>query len=134
MFIKKYLRDNTPRTIFREAGFDIKVIAIKRYEQAAARWIRAYNKDGIVGLRNTRKEISDRPSGTTISKDAIINKQEAKIKLLEKQLDLLKKFDMTERRLINNCVNLINNEVYELFFKTVSKKIIGAHFLIAVQF
>ncbi|WP_078232895.1 IS3 family transposase, partial [Clostridium botulinum] len=108
--------------IFIEAGFDVDVIGIKRYEQAAARWIRAYNKDGIVGLRDTRTENAGRPSSTPLSKDAIINKQEAKIKLLEEQLDLLKKFDMTERRLVNNCVNLTNNEVYELVFKTVSKK------------
>ncbi|WP_242944267.1 IS3 family transposase [Clostridium botulinum] len=119
MFIEKYLIN---RTIFIEAGFDVDVIGIKRYEQAAARWIRAYNKDGIVGLRDTRTENAGRPSSTPLSKDAIINKQEAKIKLLEEQLDLLKKFDMTERRLVNNCVNLTNNEVYELVFKTVSKK------------
>ncbi|OOV62926.1 IS3 family transposase [Clostridium botulinum] len=122
MFIEKYLIGNKPRTIFIEAGFDVDVIGIKRYEQAAARWIRAYNKDGIVGLRDTRTENAGRPSSTPLSKDAIINKQEAKIKLLEEQLDLLKKFDMTERRLVNNCVNLTNNEVYELVFKTVSKK------------
>ncbi|WP_078219495.1 IS3 family transposase, partial [Clostridium botulinum] len=121
-FIEKYLIGNKPRTIFIEAGFDVDVIGIKRYEQAAARWIRAYNKDGIVGLRDTRTENAGRPSSTPLSKDAIINKQEAKIKLLEEQLDLLKKFDMTERRLVNNCVNLTNNEVYELVFKTVSKK------------
>lgn len=122
MLIEKYLRGNTPRTIFIEAGFDVEVIGIKRYEQAAARWIRSYNKDGIVGVRDTRRENSGRPSNTPLSKDDIINKQEAKIKLLEEQLDLLKKLDMTERRLVSNCVNLTNNEVYKLIFKTVSKK------------
>ncbi|NFO98838.1 IS3 family transposase [Clostridium botulinum] len=111
MFIEKYLRGNKPKTIFIEAGFDVEVIGIKRYEQAAARWIRSYNKDGIVGLRDTRTENAGRPSSTPLSKDAIINKQEAKIKLLEEQLELLKKFDMTKRRLVNNYVNLTNNEV-----------------------
>lgn len=122
MFIEKYLRGNTPRTIFIEAGFDVEVIGIKRYEQAAARWISSYNKYGIAGVRDTRRENSGRPSKTPLSKDDIINKQEAKIKLLEEQLDLLKKLDMTERRLVSNCVNLTNNEVYKLIFKTVSKK------------
>lgn len=122
MFIEKYLRGNTPRTIFIEAGFDVEVIGIKRYEQATARWIRSYNKYGIVGVRDTRRENSGRASKTPLSKDDIINKQEAKIKLLEEQLDLLKKLDMTERRLVSNCVNLTNNEVYKLIFKTVSKK------------
>lgn len=122
MFIEKYLRGNTPRTIFIEAGFDVEVIGIKRYEQAAARWISSYNKYGIAGVRDTRRENSGRTSKTPLSKDDIINKQEAKIKLLEEQLDLLKKLDMTERRLVSNCVNLTNNEVYKLIFKTVSKK------------
>ncbi|NFO97274.1 IS3 family transposase, partial [Clostridium botulinum] len=34
MFIEKYLIGNKPRTIFIEAGFDVDVIGIKRYEQA----------------------------------------------------------------------------------------------------
>jgi len=122
MFIEEYLRGSTPRTIFIDAGFDVEILGVKRYEQAAARWIKAYNKDGIVGLRDTRRENSGRPSNTPLSKDDIICKQEAKIKLLEEQLELLKKLDVTERRLVNNCVNLTNNEVYELILKTVSRK------------
>lgn len=122
MFIEEYLRGITPRTIFIDAGFDVEILGVRRYEQAAARWIKAYRKNGIVGLRDTRSENSGRPSNTPLSKDDIISKQETKIKLLEEQLELLKKLDVTERRLVNNCVNLTNNEVYELILKTVSKK------------
>jgi len=122
IFIEEYLKGKTPRNIFSDAGFEIEALGKKRYEQAAARWIRAYRKNGIVGLRDTRRENSGRPSNKPLSKDNIISKQEAKIKLLEEQLELVKKLDVTERRLVNNCVKLTNSETYELIFKTVSKK------------
>lgn len=105
---------------FTEAGFDIKIIGNKRYQQAANRWMKSYNKDGIVGLRDTRSENSGRTSNKPLTKDDIISKQEAKIRLLEEQLYLVKKLDVTERRLVNNCVNLKNSEVYELIRQTVS--------------
>ena len=41
-FIDEYLKGKLPRTIFEEAGFDIKILGVKRYEQAAARWLKAY--------------------------------------------------------------------------------------------
>jgi len=95
-FIEEYLRGKLPRTIFQEAGFDISVIGTKRYEQAAARWIKRYNEDGIVGLRDTRKENSGRPTNRVLSNEEIIRQQQAKIQLLEEQLALLKKLDLTE--------------------------------------
>lgn len=39
-FIDEYLKRKLPRTIFEEAGFDIKILGVKRYEQAAARWLK----------------------------------------------------------------------------------------------
>ena len=69
------------------------MIGIKRYEQAAACWIKAYRKDGIVGLRDTRSEDSGRPSTKPLSKDTIIARQEDKIRLLEEQIALLNHYD-----------------------------------------
>lgn len=120
LFIEEYLRGKVPRVIFLEAGFDIEVIGVKRYEQAAARWKRAYEKDGIVGLRDTRKENSGRSSDKPPTQDDIIERQAAKIKLLEEQLELIKKLDVTERRLVNNCVTLKNKDIYKMIRKTVS--------------
>lgn len=120
LFIEEYLRGNLPRIIFQNAGFDIRMIGTKRYEQSAARWIKAYNNDGIVGLRDTRSENSGRPSNKPLSNEQIIIEQQNKIKLLEEQLELLKKLDVTERRLVNNCVNLSNPEIYKLIHETVS--------------
>lgn len=121
LFIESYLQGKSPRQIFCEAGFDVTVLGIKRYEQAAYRWLKAYNADGIVGLRDTRKETSGRPRTTELSKDEIIERQDAKIKLLEEQLELLKKLDVIERRLVNNSLNLTNQEIYKLITETISK-------------
>jgi len=119
LFIDEYLKGKSPKSIFTDADFNIEIIGCKRYEQAAARWISAYKKEGIVGLRDTRKENSGRPTEKELSKDDIIQKQEAKIQLLEEQLELLKKLDMTERRLVNNSLNLTLKETFELINQTI---------------
>lgn len=120
LFIEEYLKGKTPKIIFNDAGFDTQILGQRRYEQAAARWIRSYRKEGIVGLRDTRKENSGRPSEKQLSKDDIIQKQEAKIKLLEEQLELLKKLDVTERRLVNSSVNLEGKEIFKLIYETIT--------------
>lgn len=120
-FIEEYLRGTVPRIIFQNAGFNISILGVKRYEQAAARWIKRYNEDGIVGLRDTRKEGSGRPSKKELSNEDIIHQQQAKIQLLEEQLELLKKLDLTERRLVNSCVKLTLRETYQLIYEMVSK-------------
>ncbi|NFO15786.1 IS3 family transposase [Clostridium botulinum] len=119
LFIDEYLKGKTPRIIFKEAGFDISILGVRRYEQAAARWLRIYNDNGIIGLRDTRKENSGRPTTNEPSKDDIILKQESKIKLLEEQLELLKKLDLTERRLVNNSVTLKGKEIFKLINETI---------------
>lgn len=88
LFIDEYLKDKLPKVIFKEDGFDIEVLGVKRYEQAAARWLKAYNRDGIIGLRDTRKENSGRPIDKELTKDDIISKQEVRIKLLEEHIEM----------------------------------------------
>lgn len=89
LFIEKYLKGKIPRVIFEETGFDVIALGVKRYEQVAARWIRTYN-NGIIELRDIRKENYGSHTDKEITKDDIILKQEAKIELLEEQLELLK--------------------------------------------
>ena len=120
LFVEEYLKGRLPRIIFEEAGFDLNIIGVKRYEQAAARWIRAYNIDGIIGLRDTRKENAGRPTHKELSKDDIISKQEARIKLLEEQVEMLKKLDVTERRLVNSRIKLNSNQTFKLINETIS--------------
>lgn len=100
LFIEKYMSGKLPREIFAENGFDINVIGLKRIEQSAYRWKTLYEKDGILGLDDSRKYASGRPLSRELSKEEIIERQEAKIKLLESQVELLKKLDVTERLLI----------------------------------
>lgn len=120
LFIEEYLKGKTPKIIFTEFGFDVEILGEKRYEQAAARWIRSYRKDGIIGLRDTRQDNCGRPTEKPLSKDAIIQKQQAKIDLLEEQLELLKKLDVNERRLVNNSVSLKSNEIFKLINETIT--------------
>ncbi len=120
-FVEEYLQGKLPRVIFEESGFDVDIIGCKRYEQAAARWIRSYNKDGIVGLRDTRIENSGRPRLKDLSQNELIKKQDARIKLLEEQVELLKKLDKIERSLVNKSKNIEPSKAFELIYQTISK-------------
>lgn len=121
-FVEAYLKGEKPKDIFQKAGFDIEIIGVKRYEQSAVRWIKAYKSDGIIALRDTRAEKSGRISNKPLSKDQIIKRQEDKINLLQEQIELLKKLDVTERRLVNNCVRLSNKEIYQMIYETVQSR------------
>ncbi|WP_202113207.1 HTH domain-containing protein [Paenibacillus sp. MMS18-CY102] len=112
-FIDQYLLGRTPREIFEANGFDMEMLGIKRVEQSADRWKKAYDRDGIIGLADSRKEAALRPLKQTLSPDEIIAKQEAKNRLLEAQLEYVKKLDRSERRLLANGENLNKSERFE---------------------
>lgn len=82
---------------------------MKRVEQSADRWKEAYERNEIVGLMDTRKESSGRPLGRERTPQEIIAKQDAQIKLLESQLELLKKVDTKERWLLAKGQKLSKN-------------------------
>ena len=119
-FIEEYLTGKLPRVIFQESGFDIDIIGQKRVEQSAFRWMKSYNKDGIIGLRDTRSESSGRPRKKELSQEEIIKRQDAKIKLLEEQVELLKKVDSIERRLVNTNRKLTQSETFQLIYETIA--------------
>ncbi|MGG7620238.1 hypothetical protein [Bacillus coreaensis] len=52
-------------------------------------------------MTDTRKTNTGRPLKREFTPAEVIERQEVRIKLLEGQIDLLKKFEMTERRLLN---------------------------------
>ncbi|WP_254842727.1 HTH domain-containing protein [Bacillus sp. MRMR6] len=120
-FINEYLAGKLPRQIFEENGFDIDIIGIKRIETSSSRWRKAYEKDGIIGLSDARKTASGRPLKRELSQGEIIERQEAKIKLLEGQVELLKKLEVTERRLLNKRQNLETSKVFQLICETVEQ-------------
>lgn len=70
-------------------------------------------------MSDSRKENSGRLSERTLTQEEIIEWQEARIKLLEAQVDLLKKLDVTERMLINKSKNLKTNDIFQLIYNTL---------------
>jgi transposase len=102
IFIAENKSGKLPRHIFEENGFDIEVIGIVRVQRAASRWRTAYNKSGVLGLRDTRKENSGRPTTKELSLEEKNARLKAQIQLLRAENELLKKLDMMERGLGRN--------------------------------
>lgn len=121
LFIDQYIEGKTPREIFETQGFNVEILGIKRVEQSADRWKKAYERDGIVGLQDSRKESSGRPLKRELTSEEIIAKQDARIKLLESQLELLKKADTKERLLVAKGRNLSKNKLFELIQEAVEQ-------------
>ena len=80
-----------PRQIFAENGFDVDVIGMKRIEQSAHRWKKAYETNGLIGLTDAGKTASGRPLKRELAPLEVIERQNARIKLLVGQVELLKK-------------------------------------------
>jgi len=120
-FIDEYVAGKLPRQIFIENGFDVNVIGMKRIEQSAYRWKKIYEKNGLIGLTDSRRTNSGRPLKRELTPSEVIERQEAKIKLLEGQVELLKKLEETERRLLNASENLKPSKVYQLIYVTIEQ-------------
>lgn len=121
LFIEEYIGGKLPREIFAENGFDINIIGVKRVEQASCRWKAAYKKDGIIGLEDTRKTASGRPRSTELTKEEIIERQDAKIKLLEAQVELLKKLDAKERQVVQRNNKLKCSDIFKTIKEVIEK-------------
>lgn len=100
IFILENEKGKFPKAIFEDHGFDIDVIGKDRVESAAKRWRKAYKEEGLRGLRDTRKEMSGRPSEKELSIEQKYERLNAQNKLLKAENEILKKIDYLERRLI----------------------------------
>ena len=89
-----------PRQIFDECGFDINIIGIKRIKSAANRWRTSYTENGVIGIINTRKSNTGRPSEKELSIEMKYEHLQAQNNLLKAENELLKKIQFLERRLI----------------------------------
>jgi len=69
----------------------------ERAQKALDRWKRASNKSGVMGLQDTRKGSSGRPLERELSLEEQLERERAKNKFLEVQLEFQKKLDMIER-------------------------------------
>jgi transposase len=98
-FITEYSKGKLPREIFEEAGFNVDIIGMKRIKSASDRWKAAYKTEGVLGLKDTRKNSSGRPRLKELTLEEKYARMEAKMKLLEAENELLKKIRMLERGL-----------------------------------
>ncbi|MBS6502173.1 MAG: hypothetical protein KH415_11185 [Clostridium sp.] len=58
LFIDEYIARKLPRDIFKENGFDIAIIGIKRVEESTDRWKKTYDKERL--LINKNRELKTR--------------------------------------------------------------------------
>lgn len=118
-FIAEYNNGKTPREIFIEAGFNIDIIGIKRIECASSRWRKSYEKDGILGLDDSRFNNSGRPRVRELTTKEIIARKDAEIEYLKAELELIKKLELEERQVINN--KLPSYKIFDLIEYIIDK-------------
>ena len=70
LFIKVYMQGKKPTAIFKDAGFDVKVLGSKRIERACARWKESYEA-GTLGVRSAKLEKCGSAGARRIENDAI---------------------------------------------------------------
>ena len=76
-FVQEYTEGGKgPTRIFREAGFDTKILGTKRIERAAARWKESYEAGTLTAYPNT---------------DPVVDKHKEQIKSLKEENRMLKR-------------------------------------------
>ena len=98
--VQENLSGKGPVQIFKEAGFDLEIIGAQKAKSALSRWKNTYKTLGEKGFLEERrgKGSTGRPRAEKLSADKKLEKAEARIRLLEAELALLKKLDEMERQ------------------------------------
>ncbi|WP_255291970.1 IS3 family transposase [Bacillus pseudomycoides] len=91
IFIGEKEKGKLPRQIFEECGFDVEVLGMDRIKAASKRWRKAYNENGISGLRDTRFGSSKGLRERELTLEEKIARLEAQINLLKAENELFKK-------------------------------------------
>lgn len=118
-FVAEYKKGLSSRIVFEEAGFDTELIGESRIRNASLRWRKAYEKNDVMGLRDTRKGNSGRPTSKELTKDDIIKKQQAEIEYLKAELELIKKLELAERQVVNG--KLKPSQIFNLIESIIAK-------------
>lgn len=118
-FIAEYETGKTSRMIFKDAGFDVDVIGVKRIDSASRRWRTAYKDKGVLGLKDTRTLNSGRTLNRELTIEDIIAKKDAEIEYLKAELELIKKLELQERQVINK--KLPSAKIFKLIQNLVKK-------------
>lgn len=98
LFIAQTLEGRFPVEIFRDCGFDVEVVGHKRMKACRSRWTLAYQKGGVMGLRDTRVGNSGRKKDVELSAEERYAKLEAENRLLKAEVELLKEIRLAEGR------------------------------------
>jgi transposase len=98
--VKAYEEGETPAEIFIKAGFDLDLIGHEKPKQCLKRWRDTYATFGESGLMEERRGrgSTGRRKAVALSAEEDLKLARAKIKLLEAEVDLLKKLEALERQ------------------------------------
>ncbi len=97
--LKAYRMGQMPSEIFVRAGFDLEVIGHQKPKKSLKRWRETYELYGEEGLATDRRgkaSTGRKPAGELVEEE--LKRAQAKIKILEAQVDLLKKVEALERQ------------------------------------
>ncbi|HCG4536375.1 TPA: IS3 family transposase [Salmonella enterica subsp. enterica serovar Typhi str. AG3] len=120
-FIAENEQGKLPRDIFEEAGLSVDLIGMDRIKTAGKRWRAAYRNSGIVGLQDTRKMNSGRPSERKLTPEEKIARLEAKNQLLRAENELLKKLGSTRKADVEEEITIETKLKFELIHQTLQK-------------
>ena len=116
-FVREYMNGKGPTLIFESVGLYKRILGAKRIEKATSRWMKAY-ENGTLDVSATLPNRHPVLKAKNITDKELIRKQEAKIKLLELEVELLKKIDLKERGLIGSQ-RLKSSDIFELIRITI---------------
>ena len=116
-FVREYMNGKGPTLIFESVGLYKRLLGAKRIEKATSRWMKAY-ENGTLDVSATLPNRHPVLKAKNITDKELIRRQEAKIKLLELEVELLKKIDLKERGLIGSQ-RLKSSDIFELIRITI---------------
>ena len=76
-----------PREIFKDYGFNIDVLGMKRIESTGKRWRSAFRRNGVSQLQDTKKYNTGIPSEKELSLEEKYKKLQSKIILLQLRMN-----------------------------------------------
>jgi transposase len=98
--VRAYMEGQTPMEIFLKAGFNLDVVGRKKPKHSLKRWRDTYTDRGEAGLLEEQRgkgSTGRRPAGE-LSAEEELKRAKARIKLLEAEVDFLKKLEALERQ------------------------------------
>ena len=116
-FVREYMNGKGPTLIFESVGLYKRMLGAKRIEKATSRWMKAY-ENGTLDVSATLPNRHPVLKAKNITDKELIRRQDAKIKLLELEVELLKKIDLKERGLIGSQ-RLKSSDIFELIRITI---------------